>query len=802
MFKFVRELQPNVTIFAGERDDSDLRWCGNERGFVSDDSRATVVRTGGFCDGKYGNPDFVPTRNSGSPDGGFFRVCEGDFPLRKGWFYHEKERGTTKSGAYLAKLYVGTVGNGGTMNIGIAPTKDGVLDADDVKALRDFGELRKALFAHEANDGEKFNVVVMREDVTNGELVDEWEFVADGKAILHGKSIGIKRIRLLREPALARNCNVRVVRGVGAPKVSFALYRADHAVIDAILDAKGCEDETDTAKWMTGKASAPREYYVSPAGDDAADGSAAHPWRTIGRAASVAQAGDTVTVREGIYREWVKPANPGRDGAPVTYRAAEGERVVVTGADEVRGWKKRPDGLWEVNVPYDSFGGVNPFTDFIAGAWFIDNGAKHFRTRLIQDGKPLNLVGEEILAPPDHGVPALEIGTAALIPGRVSGLIVAAFEHDPNVAVPELAVRPCCFYPLAPRRDYITLRGIVFRDAAPTWAHPRGEQPGVVGTNWSRGWTIEDCEISGSCCAGLTLGKCANDFDSFWSDPKQSFSLWGKRLSERDLSEIGHHTVRRCRISDCGQAGICGGFGAVWSTIEDCDISDCFRDKKFFGYEMAGIKIHAAVGMTIRRNRIHDNGCFAVWLDWMAQGTRLSGNSFWGNEQHDLYLEVVHGPILLEGNDFLSRQAIHFKGSNNIALVGNRIFGSLVCDDDKSLGYRRTPVFHPHSTSIKELYADPTPANLAFINNILPEEPLFSDLVSNPCRCEDNFLVPREYWLIDAATGDVGISPPPSLPRPDFKPVGAGRLGAGLVSGEDFPLSAPEYSTPKREMKL
>ena len=340
VFKFVRELQPNVTIFAGERDDSDLRWCGNERGFVSDDSRATVVRTGGFCDGKFGNLDYVPMRNAGSPNGEYFRVNEADFPLRRGWFYHERERGTTKSGAYLARLYVGTVGNGGTMNIGVAPTKDGVLDADDVKALKDFGELRKALFAHEANDGEKFNVVVMREDVTNGELVDEWEFAADGNTILHGKSIGIKRIRLLKEPVVAKDCAVRVLRGAGEPKVSFALYRADQVIIDAILNAKGCEDETDTAKWMTGKASAPREYFVSPVGDDAADGSAAHPWRTIGRAASVAQAGDTVTVREGIYREWVKPANPGRDGSPrvsfALYRAPDemvSEILNATGGD-------------------------------------------------------------------------------------------------------------------------------------------------------------------------------------------------------------------------------------------------------------------------------------------------------------------------------------------------------------------------------------------------------------------------------------------------------------------------------------
>ena len=257
VFKFVRELQPNVTIFAGERDDSDLRWCGNERGFVSDDSRATVVRTGGFCDGKFGNPDYLPMRNAGSADGEYFRVNEADFPLRRGWFYHERERGTTKSGAYLARLYVGTVGNGGTMNIGVAPTKDGVLDADDVKALKDFGELRKALFAHEVKSGEGFNVVALREDVSKGELVDEWAFVADGKTLLHGKSIGIKRIRLLPTPCVAQACAVRVLKSAGTPRVSFALYRADQSVIDAILDAKGDEDETDTAKWMTGKAHAP-----------------------------------------------------------------------------------------------------------------------------------------------------------------------------------------------------------------------------------------------------------------------------------------------------------------------------------------------------------------------------------------------------------------------------------------------------------------------------------------------------------------------------------------------------------------
>ena len=45
------------------------------------------------------------------------------------------------------------------------------------------------------------------------------------------------------------------------------------------------------------------EYFVAADGCDQADGSAARPWRTIQRAADVAQAGDTVTIRGGIYRE-------------------------------------------------------------------------------------------------------------------------------------------------------------------------------------------------------------------------------------------------------------------------------------------------------------------------------------------------------------------------------------------------------------------------------------------------------------------------------------------------------------------
>ena len=244
-FAMVRKLQPKVCIF-NAMDEADFRFGGNERGTVDPDSRSTI----GHYDGIWDNYKHVA--NVGAVNGTTFHPIEADFPLRRGWFYHEKERGNTKSAAYLTKLYLSSVGNAATMNIGIAPDKSGRLDADDVRALAGFGVMRNALFAHEAKDGEPFNVVVMREDVSNGEQVDEWEFVADGKAILRGKSIGWKRIRVLETPCAAKSRELKVLKDGGALKgVSFKLYNADPELVKTTLSATGDDRETDTARWMT-----------------------------------------------------------------------------------------------------------------------------------------------------------------------------------------------------------------------------------------------------------------------------------------------------------------------------------------------------------------------------------------------------------------------------------------------------------------------------------------------------------------------------------------------------------------------
>jgi len=77
------------------------------------------------------------------------------------------------------------------------------------------------------------------------------------------------------------------------------------------------------------------EIHVSTAsGDDSATGSAAQPLKTISAAAEKAIPGDIIIVHAGVYREWVRPPRGGAsDGKRIVYRAAPGEKVVITGSD-------------------------------------------------------------------------------------------------------------------------------------------------------------------------------------------------------------------------------------------------------------------------------------------------------------------------------------------------------------------------------------------------------------------------------------------------------------------------------------
>lgn len=81
--------------------------------------------------------------------------------------------------------------------------------------------------------------------------------------------------------------------------------------------------------------STPARYYVSPDGDDAADGSARHPWASLQKAANAAAPGDKIWIRAGVYDPcrdagcvWfdVDITSRGTPDAPIRFHAYPSER--------------------------------------------------------------------------------------------------------------------------------------------------------------------------------------------------------------------------------------------------------------------------------------------------------------------------------------------------------------------------------------------------------------------------------------------------------------------------------------------
>ncbi len=429
------------------------------------------------------------------------------------------------------------------------------------------------------------------------------------------------------------------------------------------------------------------EYHVSMAGRDANPGTPAKPFRTISAAAAVARPGDTITVHAGIYREEINPPRGGTsDAKRIIYRAAPGENVEIRGSEVVTNWTEESKGIWKVEVPNSRFGSFNPFADEVRGDWFDPRGRKHHTGCVYLDGQWLFEAASKDKLP--------ERKSWFAQPGEKTTTIWAAFDGvNPNAHLTEINVRQTVFYPRKPFINYITVRGFKMRHAAPNWAPPTAEQKGLMGTHWSKGWLIENNEISHSINVGISLGKYGDKHDNAGPTAEAYLDSIDRARKEMKWNEeaIGSHIVRNNEISWCEQAGIVGSMGAAFSKVIGNHIHDIYTQRRFVGAEQAGIKFHAAIDVLIAGNCVHD-AFQGIWLDWMAQGTRVTRNLCYRNSDNDLFLEVDHGPFLIDNNVFLSRLAKHH--SQGGAYVHN-LFGGVVgaCTDA-----RHTPYFKAHST--------------------------------------------------------------------------------------------------------
>ena len=488
-----------------------------------------------------------------------------------------------------------------------------------------------------------------------------------------------------------------------------------------------------------------RTLHVATTGNDANAGTQAAPLRTIQHAAELAEPGDVITVHAGIYRERVNPPRGGSsDAKRIVYQAAPGERVTISGAEPAKHWERVQGDVWKTTLPNSFFGRFNPYSDTIHGDWFNAKGHVHHTGQVYLNGE--GLTEATSLADLMKG-DALWFGEV----GAETATIWAEFgDVDPNRQSVEINVRQTVFYPEKTGINYITVRGFTLEDAATPWAPPTAEQMGVIGPHWSKGWIIENNVVRNSICAGISLGKYGDQWDNTSADSAEGYVLTVRRALGAGWSgaSVGHHVVRNNTIEHCGQAGIVGSLGAVSSTISGNSIHDINLGQSFSGAEMAGIKLHGAVDVTITGNHIF-RASLGLWLDWMAQGTQVRRNLFDGNGA-DVFVEVDHGPFLFANNLLLSPVSLRDRSQGG-AYVQNLFAGAVTVLPYDS---RQTPFLVAHGTAIAGFHDNP-PGDNRFVNNLFVKSADMSayDQAPLPMQMEGNVYLDgarASKWDTDA----------------------------------------------------
>lgn len=465
-------------------------------------------------------------------------------------------------------------------------------------------------------------------------------------------------------------------------------------------------------------------YVNANAGYDG-NGTSQMPFRHINDAAKVAQPGDEVLVAPGIYREYVDPVYAGTEEARITYRSTEPLQAVITGAEQIKTWELYEGNVWVCRVPNSIFGNYNPYTTFVYGDWYFAKADKHTGCVYLNDkalyetSSLLDCIKGEVYECSWVPEDSVYKWYTEQDEEKDETVIYANFQgKNPNEENAEINVRRECFMPSKTGRNYITVSGFNINKAATTWAPPAAFQDGMIGPHWSKGWIIEDCDISNSKCAGISVGKYldpANDHYFTYKYVKSPTQM------ERDAvcrgqyhgwlkENIGGHIIRRNNIHHCEQGGIIGRMGGVFSLIEDNHIHHINNMMEQGGAEIAGIKMHAAIDVTMRRNHIH-HCTMGIWCDWEAQGTRLSQNLLHDNQRpafakvlkggmmsQDIFVEVSHGPTLIDHNIMLSEASLRF-ATQGVAMVHNLICGALTCVGEGT-GWRYTPYHIPHRTEV------------------------------------------------------------------------------------------------------
>jgi len=314
--------------------------------------------------------------------------------------------------------------------------------------------------------------------------------------------------------------------------------------------------------------------------------------RTIGQAVVLAEPGDTVIIHSGIYREAVVIEKSGLSDNPITFQAADGAGVIMTGADRISEWTEvKGDGrIYSTPWPHEFIAWTRQHTHPDDDYHLLIGRCE----QVFVNGCALRQVlDRDKLA---RGTFYVDLDGKCLYIWNYNNQDVSG-----GKATVEASVRDRI---LAVKGDYVTVKGIRFRYAANRAQH------GAV-------------EFSGN---HLTVEDCIFEYTN----------AGGAAFSGEDV------TVRRCTFQHNGQLG----FGAVRShrlrmtgcTVRNNNIKGFDR-----GWEAGGNKICLARGVVLENSTFVENRGNGIWFDIGNEDCTVRNCLIAFNEDAGIFYEISYG---------------------------------------------------------------------------------------------------------------------------------------------------------------
>ena len=403
-------------------------------------------------------------------------------------------------------------------------------------------------------------------------------------------------------------------------------------------------------------------YYVAKNGSDKNPGTEEKPFLTINKAAQLADAGDTVIIGEGVYREYVNPARGGlSEDSRITYKAKDGEQVWIKGSDELTNLKPENSmpGVYSQTMNQAAFGDYNPYT--IA---FLPKK---------------NATLGEVFVNSEPFDEAMNVDSVATTPNSWKAdeqgkkIYVNMGDIDPATALVEYNVREQVFAPTRYALGYITVDSIGIEHSAnqyPMLFYLAGNPPqkGALSTFGGHHWNIENCT--------LQYAKSAN----------MDFGYGGVQLvSENNLVSLtryyyngltGFHKIKNNLVYRGGTEGMISMYCAYTEITGNKFIENNRFDVEV-GYEAAGLKTFFFTNGIIADNYFLRNKYLGLWVDNTAVDSRVTGNVFVDHPDRGMTIEMISGTITVDSNVFL-RSHVQFLDASGVRFMNNFLYKSSI----------------------------------------------------------------------------------------------------------------------------